>query len=105
MIARWCRVASGVDVVAMAMSRRHEFGDGSMLLECEFTLQQLELAQATAGVTVLPSLSTPAERLGAGVRTWLEAQGVTIEAGDQVLNLLRKLRDAKGTKFSVDLPY
>lgn len=105
MTTRWCRIAAGVDLAAVALSRRHEFPDGTLLVECEFTAQQLELAQAAAGVTVLPSLSTPAERLGAGVRAWLEAQGVTIEAGDQVLNLLRKLRDAKGTAFSVDLPY
>lgn len=103
---RFIRCASTGGLRLNGSGRLIDFGDGTALFEVHFRdAGAMAEAQAMPGVTVLPALSTPAERLSAGVRSWLEAQGVTIEAGDQVLNLLRKLRDAKGTQFPVDLPY
>ena len=86
-----------------------ELPDGSFLLRCEFPSDQaLAAAQGLAGVTVLPSLQTPAERLPQAVKDWLAAHGVTLEPGDTLLNLIRKLRAATsrgaGDFFDVTLP-
>ena len=48
------------------------------------------------GLTLLPSLQTPADKLPAAVLTWLAARGIVPAAGDTLLNVLRALRDAGG---------
>ena len=86
-----------------------ELPDSSFLLRCEFPGEdRLAAAQSLAGVTVLPSLQTPADRLPQAVKDWLAARGVTLEPGDTVLNALRKLRDSTsrsaGDFFDISLP-
>jgi hypothetical protein len=48
------------------------------------------------GLTLLPSLQAPANKLSAPVLSFLAAQGITPQAGDTLLNVLRALRDAGG---------
>ena len=92
--------------LASAAQSLRELPDGSFLLRCEFNSEKaLVAAQNLAGVTVLPSLQSPAERLPQQVKDWLAARGVILDPGDTVLNALRKLRDAtKGHFFDISLP-
>ena len=53
-------------------------------------------ADGIPGLTLLPSLQTPADKLPAAVLTWLAARGIVPAAGDTLLNVLRALRDAGG---------
>ena len=77
-----------------------ELPDGSFLLRCEFNSEKaLVAAQSLPGVTVLPSLQSPADRLPQAVKDWLDARGVTLDPGDTVLTALRNLRDATGGRF------
>lgn len=48
------------------------------------------------GLTLLPSLQTPAGKLPATVLTLLAAHGIVPQTGDTLLNVLRALRDAGG---------
>lgn len=87
-------------VSTSAMERLRELPDGTLLLRCEFASElDMRFARTSTGVTFLPSLSTPADRLSQAVQDWLTARGVTLEDGDTVLNALRKLRDATGGNF------
>ena len=107
---RWCRTTTERPAglvpeaggVASAAASKLELPDGTFLLRCEFSSEDgVKAAQALTGVTVLPALSTPADKLPAGVQTWLANRGVIIEPGDQVLNVLRKLRGVLGETFDI----
>ena len=90
-------------------SRLRELPLGWLLVRCEFNsvkelLAAQQVSEASAAI-VLPSLQSPADRLPQQVRDWIAARGVTLQAGDTVLNALRKLRDATGGHFfDVSLP-
>ena len=90
-------------------SRLRELQLGWLLVRCEFNsvkelLAAQQVAEASAAI-VLPSLQSPADRLPQALKDWIEARGVTIDPGDTVLNVLRKLRDAHpGHFFDVSLP-
>lgn len=94
--------------LASAWARVRELPDGSVLLRCRFrSAEDLRTAQNVAGLTVLPSLQTPAARLPQAVKDWLAARGVILDPGDTVLNAVRKLRDltsrGPGDFFDVSL--
>lgn len=53
-------------------------------------------ANGIPGLTLLPSLQTPAEKLSPAALAFLAARGIVPAAGDTLLNVLRALRDAGG---------
>jgi hypothetical protein len=108
MIERWCisTVESDgrprVALYARAFDHRMEIG-ARVLCRAEFEGDevQLEAAQADAQVLVLPSKAAPADRLPQNIQSWLAADGVVLEPGDTVLNVLRKVRARFGLRFNV----
>ena len=109
---RWCRtqqprpasLASEKGGIATRLATRLVLPDGSYLVYCEFNSEQtMVAAQSIGGITMLPSLSTPASRLSVGVRTWLVNHGVTVQPGDTVLNVLRALRNKIGKQDDFDI--
>lgn len=79
---------------------RADLDGTNALYECEFQVADLEAVQDL--VQVLPSLATPIDRVVASLLCAFP--GIELQEGDTVLNLLRKFRDSKGEKWSVDLP-
>jgi len=69
--------------------------DGSALFRVECDDVQFQSLAALRGVTVLPSLNAPADRLSSAAAAYFAAEGVTAAAGDTVLNMLRKVRALK----------
>ena len=108
---RWCVATLGSDgwpeelrERVKAWSLRINLADGRGLFDCEFESDDLAAAQKIPGIIILPSLTTPASKLPAGVLTWLGVRGITPLAEDTVLNVLRALREKLVATFPVDLP-
>jgi len=80
-----------------------EFTDESVLIETLLTEEQQEIL-ITAGAIVFPSLTAPADKLQLATQSWLNLQGVRLQPGDMVLNVLRRLRDLQGWRFDLSLP-
>ena len=107
---RWLRVTAAaggyaaMHRVGMDCSDNIECSDGSTVFRCQFDAPMLAEISALEGVTILPGLNAPADRLRPELLAWFASEGVSAEPGDTVLNLLRRLRDAKGGRFLIDAP-
>lgn len=103
MVRRWCIFDSTVDpfefnrrFLVAAVNKATLIG-GKIVAEVEFRdHERLRRFQAQVGVAVLPGLETPQRAVSQTTKGWLTSQGVVIDPTDRVLNLLRKLRNAKG---------
>lgn len=101
-IVRWC--VTDATVFSRVARTRYpmELGGGKILVQLHFPgIRFYRAFQASLGVNeiLLPSLKAPGARLPQKVKNWLTARGITIDPGDEVVNLLRKVRDALGIDF------
>jgi len=103
MIRRWCVFNVAVEPVEFhrralvsAMNKITQLGS-KYIAEVGFrSYSQLQELQLEPGVIVLPGLESPAEFASQTVKDWFTSQGALIGTNDRILNLLRKLRTAKG---------
>jgi hypothetical protein len=80
--------------------------DGTAMFRIEADSDQWAILNSMDSVIMLPSLNAPANRHGAVLKAHFDAQGITAEAGDTTLNMLRKLRNSKGLRsMFIDHPY
>jgi len=80
--------------------------DGTAMFRVEADSDQWAAINSMDSVLVLPSLNAPAERHGAAVKKHFTDNGITPAPGDTTLNMLRKLRDAKGAgHVIIDAPF
>jgi hypothetical protein len=72
--------------------------DGKILWKIELDDTQLDTLDDVPGV-VFPSLNAPASKLSVATQTWITSRGLTIDAGDAVIDILRKVRNQLGFSF------
>ena len=91
---------ASVDVCGMGfLSAQHVLSiDGRTVWQAMLDDSQMATLDAFPG-TVL-RLETPASKIPLLAQQWFASHGVSIEADDTALNLLRKLRDALGISFA-----
>src|SRR5262245_26959495 len=87
---------SGLDVRAAGFTVVHHFEDGDALIRADFMERDLRDLQADPRVTVLPGLTADAKHAHPRFHDKLSGKAVKLEAGDSMLQALRKLRDAHG---------
>jgi hypothetical protein len=95
----------GLDGKAVSFAVVHHFEDGDALVKADFMEHELREVQADPRVTVLPSLTADAKHAHQRFHDKLKAKGVALEQGDVMLHALRKLRDANGAAFDINLPF
>jgi hypothetical protein len=87
-----------------AVHQLWENGDGTSMFVVECDDVQFSNLNANANLTVFPSLNAPATQLSAKAMAYLTTQAVTPAVGDEVLNVLRAVRDKKGVSVMIDNP-
>jgi hypothetical protein len=109
MIERWCICGVRRDGAPAVTDHAVSFdttrplrGSNLILCRAEFADDEdaLTLAQADPRIVVLPAKAVAATRIPQATRDWLSVEGVTIGAGDGVLNVLRGMRDRLCEKAS-----
>jgi len=108
MIYRWCiceQLPDGrpcvVEYGPHAVRHRRELPDGRVLVEVEFQDRSaaLDAADQDARIIVLPSLNARAAKLSGRKLAALAALGVSLQADDDVFDLVRRLGNQLGLKL------
>ena len=68
-----------------------------------FTAPGFKAAQADPKIMMLPSRNTPPGRVSQRVQAFLNAAGITADPGDRVSDMLRKIRNRFGQRFTRDI--
>ncbi len=108
MITRWCiceQLPDGrpcvVEHAPRAWRHRRELPDGRVLVEIELDhgSAAVDAIDNDARIVMLPSLNASAQKLSARKSAALGALGVTLSAGDDVFDLLRRLDAQLGLRL------
>jgi len=99
----WLELAA---IPGFALSRGvvADLSNDDLLIDCEFDDAQFAAAQRDARLLLLPSLSAPAARLAAGTQSLFSREGIAPAPDDSLFDLLRRLRNARGSTYDISNP-